>query len=154
MENITKNKNGIRGNILPIQPLTTPIIPHEIICHIVHIPIPSNKLETNTTITANNNALTGPNMTPAIIMIAVTGCTLGRNANQYLPITASVARIAIRVSLYVCIYKIISKPENQKLFCHPALIYIQQRPHLAFRHSPYKSTLFALHLLQISVQLR
>lgn len=64
---------GVFRGIMPINPLSNPIIPHETTCQTVQIPIPSNILDKNVVSIAKIIAAIGPRSKPHIIMIDVTG---------------------------------------------------------------------------------
>lgn len=84
---------------IPNNPLNNPITPQDIICHIVHIPIPNNILDRNVVKIARIIAATGPKNMPHIIINDVTGWTPGRNVKKTRPTTASAANNASSVNL-------------------------------------------------------
>lgn len=59
--------------ILPNNPLSRPIKPQEIICQILHMPMPNTILDKNVTSMASKIADKGPKMIPHMITIDVTG---------------------------------------------------------------------------------
>ncbi len=85
----------------PIRPLMTPIIPHEIICQTLQIPMPRIIFDKKVVNIASITAAPGPRISPQVIMIAVTGWTFGMNTNKDLPTTASAANNASNVILYI-----------------------------------------------------
>lgn len=117
MEKITITQIGIFLGYFPSTPLNNPINPQDTICQTVHTPIPKSILDKKVVKIARRIAASGPSNNPQIIISDVTGCTLGRKAKTYLPTTASAARRARRVILYV-----FNMHADQTLFDHPATV--------------------------------
>lgn len=90
---------GIFVKNFPNNPLMKPMIPHEITCQIVQIPIPRIIFDKKVIKSANITAARGPNINPEIIRIDVTGCTFGINDKRDRPMIASAASNAINVNL-------------------------------------------------------
>lgn len=83
----------------PKRPLIIPIKLQDMICQILHIPMPKIILDKKVVKIAKMTAAPGPSIMPQIIIKAVTGWTLGINTRTDLPTTASAANSASKVIL-------------------------------------------------------
>jgi len=77
------------------------MIPQEIICQIVQIPIPRIIFDKKVVKMAKITAAPGPKINPQIIIKDVMGWTFGMKTKTALPTTPSAANRASKVILYV-----------------------------------------------------
>ena len=85
--------------ILPKMAAIIPIVPQEITWAIDQIPIPNVILEIKVINIVNIKEGIIPKISPAIIIIDVTGCTPGRNTSKFRPTIAMAAKKASKVIL-------------------------------------------------------